>query len=278
SDGSSVTAWAGATPASWSLDGDWTAVFLINTGTMPAPVALSQIPDQGPAAALAFSGMLKRFYGAEGMVLLQLPPDTGPGHRLVVAGAADATVIGRDGHVASGRRIQLTGPGTVVLRHDAGLVAMWREANEVGPWPQPELQDAPLPGILPLTGEAMALRVRSPQPALLTARTTAPVILAADGDAPELFPAGAEFHRYLQGASLLHLFSPQDGPLSGSIELVATPIAPLAEGVGDAVTVASGGTALFGFTVERRTATSASASGPSPTAPGCGCSTPTASP
>ena len=245
------TAWAGDTPASWSLDGAWTELLLVNTGARPAPVSLAQIPDPSPAPALATDTVMKRFFGAEGTVLLALPAGTGPGHRLIVAGAAEATVIGRDGHVANGRRIQLTGPGLVVLRHDAGLVAAWMEANEYGPWPQPELQDAPLPGILPLAGEAMTLRVTSPQPALLTARTTAPVILAADGDAPELFPAGAEFHRYLQDASLLRLFSPQDGPLSGSIELVATPIAPLAEGVGDAVTVASGGTALFGFTVEK---------------------------
>jgi hypothetical protein len=245
------TAWTGDAPASWSLDGSWIDLLLVNTGGKPAPVALAQIPDPSPAPALATDTVMKRFFGAEGTVLLALPDGTGPGHRLIVAGAAEATVIGRDGHVASGRRIQLTGPGLVVLRHDAGLVAAWMEANEYGPWPQPELQDAPLPGILPLAGEAMTLRVRSPQPALLTARTTAPVILAADGDAPELFPAGAEFHRYLQDTSLLRLFSPQDGPLSGSIELVATPIAPLAEGVGDAVTVASGGTALFGFTVEK---------------------------
>jgi hypothetical protein len=245
------TAWTGDAPASWSLDGSWTELLLVNTGTRPAPVSLAQIPDPAPAPALATDTVMKRFFGAEGTVLLALPDGTGPGHRLIVAGAAEATVIGRDGRVASGRRIQLTGPGLVVLRHDAGLVAAWMEANEYGPWPQPELQDAPLPGILPLAGEAMTLRVRSPQPALLTARTTAPVILAADGDAPELFPAGAEFHRYLQDASLLRLFSPQDGPLSGSIELVATPIAPLAEGIGDAVTVASGGTALFGFTVEK---------------------------
>jgi len=32
---------------------------------------------------------------------------------------------------------------------------------------------------------------------------------AADGGEPMLFPAGAEFHHYLQDASLLHLFSPQ---------------------------------------------------------------------
>lgn len=245
------TTWAGDAPASWSLDGAWTDLLLVNTGIRPAPVSLAQIPDPAPAPALATDRVMKRFFGAEGTVLLALPDGTGPGHRLIVAGAAEATVVGRDGRVASGRRIPLTGPGLVVLRHDAGLVAAWMEANEYGPWPQPELQEAPLPGILPLAGEAMTLRVTSPQPALLTARTTAPVILAADGDAPELFPAGAEFHRYLQDASLLRLFSPQDGPLSGSIELVATPIAPLAEGVGAAVTVASGGTALFGFTVEK---------------------------
>lgn len=243
-------AWSDRASGSWSLDGRREAVILVNTNTTPAPVRMSVIPETGTANALALDQVSKRFYGAEGTVLLKLPSATGPGHRLVVAGPAEATVIGDDGQIRRGRRVQLTGPGTVLLRHDAGLVAAWIESNEYGPWPQMEIQDAAVPGTQPLSGEAMVLRAKTAQPALLTARTTAPVILAADGDEPVLFPAGAEFHRFVQDATLLRLFSPQDGPLSGSIELSATPVTPLTEGVGAPVTVASGGAALFGFTVE----------------------------
>jgi hypothetical protein len=89
---------------------------------------------------------------------------------------------------------------------------------------------------------------------VLHARTTAPVILALDqvgrAGLPSLFPAGAEFNRYLTaGAAQLRLISPHDGPLGGSLDLSATPVIPTGEGLGDAVAVAPGGTALFAFEV-----------------------------
>src|SRR5207248_2451662 len=82
----------------------------------------------------------------------------------------------------------------------------------------------------------LALPVAAPM--LLHARTTAPVIamLRRDGkdEAPVLFPAGAELHRYLPaGMAELRLISPHDGPLSGSLELDATPVTPAGEGLGE---------------------------------------------
>ncbi|HEV8678268.1 MAG TPA: hypothetical protein VGQ90_02745, partial [Stellaceae bacterium] len=93
-------------------------------------------------------------------------------------------------------------------------------------------------------------------PALLHARTTAPVILIlrrnGAEEAPLMFPAGAEFHRYLApGPVQLRLVSPHDGPLAGSLELDTTPVTPAGEGLGEAVAVAPGGTALFAFDVAR---------------------------
>lgn len=74
--------------------------------------------------------------------------------------------------------------------------------------------------------------------------------LSARGEAaaPLMYPSGAEFHRYqTAGASELKLYSPHDGALGGSLELTATPITAVQEGVGPPVALAPGGTALFGF-------------------------------
>jgi len=96
--------------------------------------------------------------------------------------------------------------------------------------------------------------LESPGPALLRARTTAPVILSlTQGDAPVqtlVFPAGADLYRYLTaGSAELRLYSPHDGPLGGSLELTATAIEPMREGLGEARVLAPGGTILFGFEV-----------------------------
>src|SRR5262249_5226433 len=85
--------------------------------------------------------------------------------------------------------------------------------------------------------------------------TTAPVIVALDtgsGGEPALFPTGAELHRYVPaGQSTLRVYSPHDGPLAGSLELTATPVVQVVEGLGDPQTLAPGATALFGFELTR---------------------------
>jgi hypothetical protein len=193
----------------------------------------------------------KRFFGAAGT--LSLPFEGRPGQRLVVAGAS-ATAITADGQVQGGAVIPLSGPGRVVLRHPPGLVAAWIEGEGVSPWPPGPPQAVTLPAELALAGATMTLSLSAPTPALLHARTTAPVIaMLRRGDkeeAPVLFPAGAEFHRYLApGTAELRLISPHDGPLAGSLELGTTPVTPAGDGLGDAVAVAPGGTALFAFDV-----------------------------
>jgi len=247
-----VTAWTGNVPASWSLEGGWTELLLVNTGPRPLPVALSFVPATGEPDALRPGVAEKRFFGAAGT--LYLPLEAGPGQRLIVAGAEDATVIGADGSVKRGSVIPLSGPGRVFVRHGPGLLAVWIEGGGVSPWPPVQPQTVSLPAGLSLAGETMALSFSAPAPAVLHARTSAPVILALDqggrAESPALFPAGAEFSRYIAaGAAQLRLISPHDGALAGSLDLSATPVIPAGEGLGDAVAVAPGGTALFAFEV-----------------------------
>jgi len=75
---------------------------------------------------------------------------------------------------------------------------------------------------------------------------------AGSGSEPLLFPTGAELHRYVPaGESTLRVYSPHDGPLAGSLELTATPVVQVVEGLGDPKTLAPGATALFGFELTR---------------------------
>ncbi|MBR0667556.1 hypothetical protein GXW71_24580, partial [Roseomonas hellenica] len=243
-----VTVWAGDSPVSRLLDGDWTELLLVNTGRAPAPamVQVARLPSATPA--LGATRPLRRFFGAAGSVAL--PLDAAAGQRLRIAGGRDAHVITRDGAVRRGTDLRLTGPGLLVLEHGSGPVLAW--IGDAAPFPDVPALSAPLPGQMPLAGPAMALTLSSTTPVLLQARTTAPVVLALGDAAPEVFAAGAEFQRYLPaGATVLRVMAPQEGPLSGALELDALPVLPVAEGVGAPVMVAPGGSALFGFELAR---------------------------
>ena len=135
----------------------------------------------------------------------------------------------------------------MTIQHGAGLVAVWLEGPNAAPWPAPTVAAANLPGSLPLNGEAMALALAPKAPCLLSVRTTAPVILALAGAQPTLFPAGAALTTYLPAAATLRILSPQDGPLSGTLTLAASPLRPATEGLGQPAPIAPGGAALFAF-------------------------------
>jgi hypothetical protein len=234
------------------LAGNFIGVVLLNPGDQPVPVAVALAPTQGDRGRLATGEVTKRFFGAAGS--LSLLVDAAPGDRVTAAGAS-ATFIDDRGAVLRGTSFLVPGPGELVLDHAAGLVSAWVEREGESPWPVAPPVTLAAPQSVKLEGEAMSFTVRQDAPALLHARTTAPVIVALDagsGSEPLLFPTGAELHRYVPaGQSTLRVYSPHDGPLAGSLELTATPVDQVVEGLGDPKTVAPGATALFGFELTR---------------------------
>ncbi len=244
-----VTLWPGDAAGSHLIEGEWTALLLVNTTAAPAPASLALSPLDAPPLPLRPGQPLRRFLGAAGTWVL--PVAASAGHRIAVAGAT-ARFIGADGHIAEGARLAPGGPGWLVLEHGPGPVVAWLEGEGVTPWPPGDPRPVALPRQLRLTGESMALALSPDAPLLLHARTTAPVVLALGEDAPRVFPAGAEFHRYLPaGTATLRLMPPQDGPLTGALDLSATPILPAEEGLGAPVMVGPGNSVLFGFDVPR---------------------------
>lgn len=246
-----VTIWAGDGATTRTLLGDWTTLVVVNASSTAAPAAVDILP--GTSGSLGASQAFKRFFGASGSFALQV--EARAGDRLLVAGA-QATFLTPGGQVQRGTALTLPGPGTLVLAYDPGLVAAWLERDGVSPWPSSTPQPVSLPQQLALSGQAMALTLELAEPVLVRLRTTAPVLLAlAQGASPApplVFPAGAALARYLAvGSASLRVYTPHDGTLTGSLDLSATPIEPIGEGLGAARVLAPGGTLLYGFEVTR---------------------------
>lgn len=249
-----VIAWAGGMSLTQAVGGAWNDVLLVNTGTRAAPVTLSWLAE--PAAGpLHPGGIVKRFFGAAGSFETML--DAPAGARLGVAGDAGLTVIAADGTVLRGRRLTLAGPGRAIVRHGVGAMAVWMETDTRSPWPDAKPQAISIPSHVVLSGPAMAFSLSQDQPVLLHATTTSPVLIGLKQqgrtDTPALFPAGASYHRMVAaGPAELQVYAPQDGPLSGSLDIAVEPIIPITEGLGQTVNVAPGGTAVFGFTLTEK--------------------------
>jgi hypothetical protein len=247
------TVWAAEAPLSRTLSGNWTQVLLVNTGTAPAPASIASQPAP-QVAALQPGTVIKRFFGAAGS--FELPFEAPASAHLVSAGDADLTTVLSDGTVGRGRNIAVSGAGRMVVQHGVGPIALWLAVNGVSPWPEASAQPVQAPVRLTLTGPAMALALNQSAPSLLHVSTTAPVLVAlaqaGRTDPPRLFPAGAELHVMLAaGAAELRLYSPTDGPLTGSMTLSTDPVTPIAEGLGAPVSVAPGGSAVFGFSLAK---------------------------
>ncbi len=242
-----VVAWAGDGTLARSLPGGATALTLLNTGAAPAPVSVAWTP--GPAAPPLRPGMVvKRFFGAAGS--FDMAVDAPPGAVLRLAGEAGATFLGGDGRMVQAGGA-LPGPGRLTVAHQPGPVAAWLDVPGTPAWPPAAPQPQAVPALAALSGPAMALLLSPDGPVLLHARTTAPVILQLGDAPPMLHPAGAALDRYLPGPAILRVDSPHDGPLSGTLELTADPVTPIAEGLGDPVTLAPGAAAVFAFDLAR---------------------------
>jgi len=135
-------------------------------------------------------------------------------------------------------------------------VALWLERGGKSPWPRPEPKSITLPQNMALQGQAMAFRLDPSQPIVLDVSTDAPVIADLEQNGRhdlQLFPMGAAFHRYIAPSeAILTLYSTHEGPLSGTLDMTATPVIPLTDGIGSPTVLAPGATALFGFEVKNK--------------------------
>jgi hypothetical protein len=236
--------WAPVDPRTTLLPGA-SQILVANLGSAPGYAGLEAVPATG--SEILRAGMVaKQFHGAAGgFALTALVPYGG---RLAVAGPATLMVRDALGAVLSGNVLSpARGPAFVSVSHAAGLTVLSLEGPGRPAWVVPPPTEVALPAHLALTGGAQAIQVPADGPVLLHVTTTAPVLLGLPGKPPELFASGAEFHRAMPGPVELHIFSAQDGALSGSLSVWSEPLRPAADGLGETVAVPSGGSAAFGF-------------------------------
>ncbi len=251
SDPELLNVWSGTAPLSRNITTSAKEVRLVNVTSEAASARVSLSPGQ--AMTLGAGQVLRRFFGTAGSEAIAV--DAMRGDLLKVSGGT-ATFIGTDGRVLRGQNIAASGAGQVILDHGAGLVVLWLEREGRSPWPQPEPKPIGLPQNAMLQGQAMAFRLDPVQPMVLNVSTDAPVIVDLEQNGRhdlQPFPMGAEFHRYVAaGEAVLRLYSTHEGPLSGTLDLSATPVVPLSEGVGTPTVLAPGATVLFGFEVKTK--------------------------
>jgi uncharacterized protein len=244
-----LNVWSGIAPLSRNLATSAEEIWLVNLTEDAASARVSLSPGQ--AIALGTDQIRRRFFGTVGSE--EIAVDAMSGDVLNVSGGI-ATFVGADGRVSRGDRISVSGPGQLILDHGAGLAALWLERGGKSPWPKPEPKSVALPQSVTLEGEAMAFRLNPAQPMVLDVSSDAPVIVSLEQNGHrdlQLFATGAEFHRYVAaGEAVLTLYSTHEGPLSGTMDLMASPVVPVSEGIGAPVVLAPGTTALFGFEVK----------------------------
>jgi hypothetical protein len=242
-------AFADGASLSRRLDGA-RAIWLVNPTAEPAPARVALSPEH--YQPLSAEKVAKRFFGVAGDVSYAV--DARAGDLLATAGG-EATFVGVGGRVSRGRSLRLDGPGEVTISHAPGLVAAWIERAGKSPWPAPAPRAVTAPFAATLSGEAQAFALDATAPLILDIRTSAPAIVAVtQNGAREVatFPAGVELHRYAApGRVLVEIYSPHDGALSGTLTLSTTPVIPVTDGLGEAIALGPGATALFTFDVAK---------------------------
>jgi len=250
-----LTLWTGDRALGFGLDPDAETLLLANLGESSAPVSWSLAPSLVAPTRLAPGALFRRFEPTAGVLLLQAEGQAGL--ELIARGrGVSVTALNADGSVRRGDQIPLAGPAHVLLEHGPGLLAAWLAGEGSDPWPRVPVEPVPVPSVFALRGPAQVLQVDFDHPVMLYGRSSGPLLAGVrrDGRAasPALYPEGARFAYNLPaGRSELWVMAAQEGDLAGVLELQASAVQPLGEGLGQPFLLAPGGARLFGFQVTR---------------------------
>jgi uncharacterized protein len=242
--------YAANAPLSRSVGSSASEIWLVNPTGKAQPVRIAATPAK--VEALALDRISKRFFGAAGSTALHVEAQKGDVLRVE---GADATFVSKSGRVLRGSTLTLDGAGDVVLAYQPGLVAAWLERAGASAWPKVSARAIAAPASVKLEGAAMAFALKQDRPQLIGVATSAPVVVALEQNGNrelKLYASGADFRRYVAaGEATLTVYSPHDGALGGVLDLASSPVLPAKEGMGDAVALAPGASALFGFEVKK---------------------------
>ena len=195
---------------------------------------------------------------AAGTLRLGVPPSDQ--HRVRVRGANGAVaLVGADGRVHRGDGLPAGAGGTLLVPHGPGRVMVWLEPDTGdasvlwgGPSGPPALP-VQVPAVVTLEGAEAALEVDPGLRGLVHLRSATPVVsrvTTTNGTRVALHPEALDLD-VLAGPELVEVrLRPLDSSvLTGELEVTASPLVAVGEGLGPEVLLAPGQSRGFGFTV-----------------------------
>jgi hypothetical protein len=222
------------------------------------PLEIAQTPPLAPDAPY------ERRQPEAGILRLPLLQQPAAGSILHVRGAgSEALLVGRDGRILRGKNVTVPPQGGELrIEHGTGLLLAWIDTGDTS---MNALWGAGAPAVprtinppasVPLQGAVQSVAVHTTGAALLQARTQCPVLarfISANGvPQTEVYEQGALLSAYMpDGTGTLTLRGLAGSSLSGTLDLITTPVTNAVEGLGPEVILPPGGSRLYSFVVTR---------------------------
>jgi uncharacterized protein len=231
-------------------------LLLLHPDPAPAPFSVTVEPLGQAATILLRPGTAASRYSPIPAVL-HLKSDAGPAGRLALrlsGSATDMTILGADGSVARGTTGILSAGGTLAISYDPGLFAFGLDA-EGGPADTAAVSPVAVtaPASLPLSGARMRFSVAGGASRLLHVASDMPLLLRASGAGTgrTLYSRGAALNLLQAAGKTIDIEVEPTGmaALSGTLQISATDLTPMGEGLGPKRRLAPGESRAFSFTL-----------------------------
>jgi hypothetical protein len=169
--------------------------------------------------------------------------------------SARAIFVGRDGTVLQGTDLVASGPGTLHVTHDPGLLLAW--LGQDAPWGAEAPGSAKtldIPGSVRLEGQVQSVSFDLKAPGLLHLRSTSrAAVMLQRPNAPvdaRLLADGLQLDVYVPAGRTTLTLRGVGGTLHGTLDVTATPVTVVTEGLGPEVLLEPGVARLFAFEVD----------------------------
>jgi hypothetical protein len=249
-----------------TLDSTASNLLLVHTGSRSASYSVEILPVEEAKSPLAAGSPFEGWMATAGTLRLAVAAAEAGPRTLHVLGARDeAMFIDSQGQVRRGTHLTL-GPsaGTLLVPHQPGLLMAWfgpAHDPEAGLWTgvePPPAEAITLPARLELDGSTRTLAMSTAAPVLLTVGLDSPTEACLSSSAGErcwIEARAGVRHLYLpSGDATLTLCSAAGSQLGHTVELTATAVTEVGEGLGSEVLLAPGSGHAFRFSVTEATA------------------------
>jgi len=221
-----------------------------------AAVAQLEVSKQVAPSALKLGDILQKRFASSGVTRIEVvKPETGA-YRLHVRGDVQALLQQNDGAILQGNNIAISDSGSLVLRHQPGLVLAWLESVESVENATTIGKVVTLPSDFSLQGESERLEFSFDQATTLHVRSDVAVISRLNypngKQRIDAYPQGMKVDLLIPaGKTSLSLRPVANTMLSGHMSLTSSDVETIKEGKGPISILGAGNSRIYRFTVRQ---------------------------